>query len=239
VTLASACTHLALVVNLGCEHATRVSGTHTVIALAAARSQRYVGTGDQLVEAVIDALDAIQHELDTDPTWANDLFHRRDGGVEPVSEPEASSWLSRRLREKLTGDRGIVFQREVQITQPPGPGLGDRTDVHVTAVVQYRDAPAEDLTTIVEVKGCWNADVDTALETQLVDRYLRATANPYGIYLVIWFASERWRDDDRRRAACARRDREQTMQALAERSRELEAEQSLYLRVVALTVHLR
>jgi hypothetical protein len=123
-----------------------------VIALAAARSQRYVAGGDQLLEAVVDALDVIQHELAADPSWANDLWHRRDGGFEPVSEPEASGWLQRRLREKLSGERGIVFQREVQILQPPGPWPGERTDLHVNAVVQHRDAPAEELTTIIEVK---------------------------------------------------------------------------------------
>jgi hypothetical protein len=211
----------------------------TVIALAAARSQRYVAGGDQLLEAVVDALDVIQHELAADPSWANDLWHRRDGGFEPVSEPEASGWLQRRLREKLSGERGIVFQREVQIIQPPGPWPGERTDLHVNAVVQHRDAPAEELTTIIEVKGCWNPDVVSALDAQLVERYLRATANRFGVYLVIWFGSERWRDDDRRRAACARLDRDETMQALAGRARELETEHGLYLRVVMLTVRLR
>jgi len=211
----------------------------TVIALAAARSQRYVVSGDQLLEAVVDALEVIQQELAADPSWANDVWHRRDGGFEPVSEPEASGWVQRRLREKLTGERGIIFQREVQVTQPPGPWLGDRTDLHVNAVVQHRDAPAEELTTIVEVKGCWHPDVVSALDTQLVERYLRATANRFGVYLVIWFDSERWRDDDRRRAACARVDRDETMRTLAARARELEAEHGLYLRVVALTVRLR
>jgi hypothetical protein len=42
--------------------------------------------------------------------------------------------------------------------------------------------------------------------------------------------------DDRRRRACAGRDCEETMQALDERARVLEAEHGLYLGVVALTV---
>src|SRR6266542_5741181 len=162
-----------------------------------------------------------------------------DGGFVPLSEPEISTWLQRRLREKLTGERGIVFQREVQIVQPPGPWLGERTDLHVQGVVQHRDRAAEVLTTIVEVKGCWHADVPTAIETQLVADYLLPTSTPYGIYLVVWFESERWADDDRRRADCARRDRAATMAALEERARELAAEQGLQLRVVALEVRLR
>jgi hypothetical protein len=210
----------------------------TVIALAAARSQRYVATGDQLLETVLDALDVVQHDLARDPSGARDLWDERDGGYVPVAEPQVSSWLQRRLDEKLTGERGIILHREVQIVQPPGPTLGPRTDLHVNAVVQHRDAAAEELTTIVEVKGCWHGDVDTALETQLVDDYLRQTANRYGIYLVVWFESERWPDGDRRRAACARRERSETMRALDERAQELSEEHGLYLRPVALTVRL-
>jgi hypothetical protein len=111
--------------------------------------------------------------------------------------------------------------------------------LHVNAVVQHRDAAAEELTTIVEVKGCWHPDVISALDSQLVERYLRATASRFGVYLIIWFDSIRWRDDDRRRDACARLDRDETMQTLAARAHELEAEHGLYLRVVSLMVYLR
>jgi hypothetical protein len=132
------------------------------------------------------------------------------------------------LTEKLSGERGIIFHREVQITHPAAPTGGQRTDVHVNAVVQHRDAAAETLTAIVEVKGCWNRDVKTALETQLVDDYLLGTGNRYGIYLVVWFEGER----------CRGRDRETTMQALALRAGELEDQHAVYLRVVALNIPL-
>jgi hypothetical protein len=130
------------------------------------------------------------------------------------------------LTEKLSGERGIIFHREVQITHPAGPAGGQRTDVHVNAVVQHRDAAAQTLTTIVEVKGCWNPDLETALEAQLVGDYLLGTENRYGIYLVIWFEGER----------CGGRDRAGTMQALAERARELEDQHGVYLRVVSVDV---
>jgi hypothetical protein len=80
--------------------------------------------------------------------------------------------------------------------------------------------------------------LETALETQLVNDYLLATGNRYGIYLVVWFESESWTDQDGRRAACARRDCDEIVRVLAERARELEESHALYLRVVAITVRL-
>lgn len=67
-----------------------------IVALAAERSQRYVATGDQLLEAVVDALGLVQRDLDSELSGAGELWHRRDGGAIPVTEPEASSWLQRR-----------------------------------------------------------------------------------------------------------------------------------------------
>jgi hypothetical protein len=184
-----------------------------------------VGVPKRVLEAVIDALELAQRDLDSELSGAAELWHRRQDGLVPVSEPEGSSWLQRRLTEKLSGERGIILHREVQVTHPVGPALGQRTDLHVNAVVPHRDAAAETLT-IVEVKGCWNPEVETALETQLVGDYLRGTGNRYGIYLVIWFEGER----------CAGRDRDATMQALAELARQLEDRHAVYLRVVAVNV---
>jgi len=197
-----------------------------IIALAVERSRRYVASGDQLLEAVVDALEVVQRDLNSELSGAAELWHRRQDGLTSVSEPEGSSWLQRRLTEKLSGDRGIIFHREVQVTHPAGPALGQRTDLHVNAVVPHRDAAAEILTTIIEVKGCWNADVETALETQLVGDYLIGTGNRYGIYLVMWFQGER----------CGGRDHDTTMQALAERARQLEDHHAVYLHVASLNV---
>jgi hypothetical protein len=140
------------------------------------------------------------------------------------------------LTEKLTGERGIIFHREVQIRQPAGPQLGPRTDLHVDAVVHHRNILAETLTTIVEVKGCWNPDATTAFQTQLVDDYLLGTGNRFGIYLVAWFESDRWNAADGRRSACPRRDRDDTVNALRAQAVELGDQHDLYLKVVALTI---
>jgi len=42
------------------------------------------------------------------------------------------------------------------------------------------------------VKGCWNPDVQTALEAQLVNDYLKSHSLTHGIYLVGWFVCTSW-----------------------------------------------
>lgn len=209
-----------------------------VVALAAERSQRYVARGDQLLEAVVEAIESIQADLDGDPGAARDLWDHSEGEYRPAAEPQATGWLQRRLRDKLTGERGIVFHREVEVVPAPGPQLGQRDDIHVTAVVQPANGAAEQLRTIVEVKGCWHPDVETALENQLVGEYMLQTATPYGVYVVVWFESDRWADTDRRREACARRDREAMLAALNEQARALELRHGILLRVAGLVVRL-
>jgi len=44
----------------------------------------------------------------------------------------------------------------------------------------------------VEVKGSWHREVQTAMQTQLVDRYLLENRCQTGLYLVGWFQSPGW-----------------------------------------------
>jgi len=59
----------------------------------------------------------------------------------------------------------------------------------------------ETLTAIIEVKGCWNPELAHAMQTQLVDRYLRGWDCRYGIYVVGWFACDQWDSADTRKRA--------------------------------------
>jgi len=66
--------------------------------------------------------------------------------------------------------------REVQIRRGEGTigakGAGERTDLHVTGTVAgSADGEFDAVRVIVEVKGCWNGELQTAMRTQLVDRY--------------------------------------------------------------------
>lgn len=55
------------------------------------------------------------------------------------------------------------------------------------------------LTVIIEVKGCWNKDLDNAMETQLVNRYLKDNTCQHGLYLIGWFNCKQWDKKDSRK----------------------------------------
>jgi hypothetical protein len=54
----------------------------------------------------------------------------------------------------------------------------------------------------IEVNGCWHEELKQAMETQLLEKYLRDSASPFGIYLVAWFDSSNWTDADGRKKRC-------------------------------------
>ena len=86
----------------------------------------------------------------------------------------------------------------------------------------------------IEAKGSWHAELETAIETQLRNRYLYNGELRCGIYLVGWFACSHWDDSDRdRRAATRRRDKQVVTTALECSARLLET-QGRKLRVVVL-----
>jgi len=79
-----------------------------------------------------------------------------------------------------------MVNREVQILRL---GLdGQRTDIHVQANPARREPNPRPLTVIIECKGCWNKDLDTAPSTQLVAK----PGSNAGIYLVGYFDNARW-----------------------------------------------
>jgi hypothetical protein len=51
----------------------------------------------------------------------------------------------------------------------------------------------------IEVKGCWNRDLKTSMQTQLIDKYLQGPDCQHGIYLVGWFHPKNWDDTDYRK----------------------------------------
>lgn len=164
----------------------------TVLELAARGEARLVQNADDLLEVVLESLGRLQVQLtrSTLPR-AEDLWHwdgadtnRRN--FRHKDEAFLSDYVARWLRDDLC-NRGIVIGREVQ------PRRGQRTDIHVTAAASRTAAPPDDqVTVVIEVKGCWHPEVRQAAETQLVRDYLRLNGLSHGIYLVGWFVWPQW-----------------------------------------------
>jgi hypothetical protein len=116
-----------------------------------------------------------------------------DSAYIPRDENRFSDYVARYLKTNLK-NRGIILNREVEIRR------GERTDIQVDAVIKKPTGEVSDsVTVIIEVKGCWNDELDSAMEIQLVNRYLKDNTCQHGLYLIGWFNCEQWDKSDSRK----------------------------------------
>jgi hypothetical protein len=208
-----------------------------LLTLAAQPEQRFVANGDQLLEVLAESLERAHAKLTGETPQAPLLWNVLPGGAaRPKDEGDLSDWLKVHLQEDLAGRR-IVVNREVEIRRAPGPGIGQRTDIHVDAVA--KNAGVERIIrAVIEVKGCWNRELKSAIETQLADSYLTGAGNQFGLYVVGWFSSDRWDESDTTRALCSARSRKEVDAELVDRARKISNERGLDIRVYSLDIPL-
>jgi hypothetical protein len=170
-----------------------------VVALLAARDRLLVRTSQDLLDVVLDALRTIQQDLrHSAPPQATLLWNHVPGcrpqgdlGCRPKTEDEVSDYLKPQLERLL---QAPVVNREVQVQRRRTRGLGERVDLLVQLLVhaQARTAPHDLVQVAIEVKGCWNGEVLTAIDEQLVPRYLDNLPGSAGLLLVAWFDPDHW-----------------------------------------------
>jgi hypothetical protein len=164
----------------------------TFLLLANRAEGRLVRDANDLLEVVVESLARFQTQLTRSTLPRSERFWHWDGADtkrnnfrhrdEAFLSNEVASWL----RDDLI-ERGIVIGREVQTRQ------GQRTDVYIDAVARGDSSSSvQTVTVVIEVKGCWNAEVRTAVDSQLVGDYLRPNGLTHGIYLVGWFVCPAW-----------------------------------------------
>jgi hypothetical protein len=163
---------------------------------------RVVNDVHQLRAIVTESLERLQDLLSADNGWAVTLWNQLKVDVqapqvasaakpkkkpklwEPKLEEDLSDFVATFLLHDL-GDYKVVINREVQVSRP---GLdGSRTDIEVQAQADKKAGRPELLTLIIETKGCWNPDLETALLGQLVEKYLTRPGQRAGIYLVGYY----------------------------------------------------
>ncbi len=156
-----------------------------IIGLAVNRESRLVNDGDELSNAVVASLGRLEVHLRGETPIAFALWDEQgnDSTWRPKGEETFSDFVKWFLEQDLSR-RGIVLNREVVIRRKEGARTGQRTDIHVEAV-SGRDGHLIRL--IVECKGSWNEEIYTAMESQLVGRYLAENECQHGLYLVGWF----------------------------------------------------
>jgi len=174
-----------------------------ILCMAADRNKRLVQSGAQLLDVIAESIGRLQEKLQAgEPPAAIDLWNeiKENGRTKhtPKDEDRLSDYLKRHLEADLS-QRGIAVNREVQIMR------GDKTDIHLTAMARQPDGDSYDsIKVIIETKGCWHRQLDTAMDTQLAHRYLKDGGCPHGLYVVGWFNCDRWQEDTPRRRAAAR-----------------------------------
>jgi hypothetical protein len=169
------------------------------LALALDGTKRFVETGSQLAEAVLESLARLDVKFHDALPAARDLWNDKDGVFWPKDEQEMSNYVARHLREDLR-DRGVIINREVQIRRGIGDRSGQSTDIHVDAAVPGASPHSyERVSVITEAKGNWNPELLSAMGIQLRDRYLKENRCRDGIYMVGWFSCTKWSDEDHRK----------------------------------------
>jgi hypothetical protein len=170
-----------------------------ILALARRAQARLVNNGEDLLEVTIESLKRLQAEFTSETSIAPSFWDKTsDNRFRPKDEPTISDMVKRFLQDDLVRKHAVV-NREVEIQRPLGSGKGPATDIHISAFAgRGRLTEESPLKAVIEVKGCWHPDLKTAIEDQLVGKYLRGTDCLHGIYLVAWFDAG-WDSSDPRR----------------------------------------
>lgn len=159
------------------------------------------------------------------------------GGTAKVWNPKYEPDVSAALHDHLVQEFGdqLVVNREVLVKQTTSKGHGLAVDVLPTAT---ETAGGQHLPNCpIEVKGCWNADLLTDLQTQLVDDYLPATGATRGVYVCAWFPTEQWDDlADSRRPRAAARDRDAVLRSLTDAARAAGSSAKVEVAVVVIDI---
>lgn len=166
-------------------------GPAGLLDLLARSDIRLVRNSSDLIDVLTDHLNDLQHELSRNNSfrelWSPD-------GRNLGSEDDITDWVRRRLTDRLGRDR-IILTREPQVERLTVKGSGTRIDL--AAGAPTNTAPIGVAAVTIEAKLASNDEVPTALRDQLVKRYLAATGQRHGIYLVYWVPPEQRRPGSR------------------------------------------
>jgi hypothetical protein len=211
----------------------------SLLRLSRDSESRLVESPEQLLAVVIGSLHRLQQELQGETPAAPDLWNRLpDGKYRPKDEGDLSNYVARHFRKDLR-ERGIVANREVEIRRGEGDNEGERTDIHIDAVMPGpRPGALDTVSVVVEVKGCWNAGVKKDMQEQLCDRYLRGNRCRHGLYLVGWFLCDQWDKGDARRDSTRKKTAAEMQAFFDEQAAQLSGS-GVFVRAAVLDIALR
>ena len=169
-----------------------------ILNMAQDSKKHLVQNGEQFLEVLIESLQRLEERLQGETPAAVFLWDECEGKYRPKSENRFSDYIKLFLKEDLKQNK-VIVNREVEIRTRIGESgsSGERTDIHLDAFTAGEKADV--LSVIIEVKGCWNQELNTAMQTQLVDRYLNDNPGSSGLYLIGMFNCKQWDYSDSRK----------------------------------------
>lgn len=187
-------------------------------------SSRSIINANQLVDALLESLKRLEQKLQGETPIAISLWDKvNKTKFKPKSENSFSNFVKSHLTEDLK-QSGIVALREVQIRPPKqgeGGSPGELTDIYATLFVP---SSQEHFIVIIEVKGCWHEKVQTAMETQLLNRYLNESGCDHGIYLVGWYSCNQWDGKDSKKNRISVQNIEETRSKFDDQAKKLSSD---------------
>ncbi len=161
--------------------------TEQLLSLLNKKSLYIVRNEKDLQKVIINWLSKFQEELQGETYAAPDLWNTRPP-MEPKDENNFSDYIKRNMGKDLK-NYGIAALREVEVRRGKlGGNSGEKTDISVIAFIKGElSGQEQEICVIIESKGCWHSELLIAMETQLVNRYLKDNQCRHGIYLVGWF----------------------------------------------------
>ena len=143
-----------------------------------------VNTPEALLRVVLSALEKYNLLLSGKTSHRARLLwnvHKRTKKITHKDEEDLSDDMRDFLRVRLPG---LILNREVQLNRGRHGEAGARTDLWIETV----DGVGENkITLCIEVKGSWNKTAKTALENQLIHKYMGAGGADAGILVLGWF----------------------------------------------------
>ena len=189
-------------------------------------SSRLILNADHLIGALMESLVRLEEKLQGETPIAFSLWNETiNNKFKPKTENDFSDFVKAHLTDDLK-QNGIIALREVEIRRSKGKGgrQGERTDIYVAGFIPLNK---EHVRVTIEVKGCWHGEVNKAMETQLLNRYLNDNNCNHGIYLVGWFLCNQWDMDDNSKNRISAQDIEEARKKFNEQAMKLSTDDKM------------
>lgn len=200
----------------------RGTSPRELMRLAERRDLRLAESGSQLLDVLLESLARLQQDLQGQWRSVVGLWNEDTAGNTPKREEHLSNEIARHLARDLAEQRLVIGRELVLQIGVLGAAEGLRTDIDVVAnAAPGTNRSIEQLRVVIEVKASWNPEVLTAMEQQLVKKYLQPHRIRHGLYLVGDYTCGSWKAGRQRQRSQALGGRSALTKILAEQAQSL------------------